>query len=99
MPHLHHLCITSGGAGGAPPGWMDRPADPNPHRPAALLTALKMNLSPYYDEIKNRALEILQDPEGYTFDGLSQREILAWRRKHELTVSANHMADSINATF
>jgi hypothetical protein len=78
---------------------MDRPADPNPHRPAALLTALKMNLSPYYDEIKNRALEILQDPEGYTFDGLSQREILAWRRKHELTVSANHMADSINATF
>ena len=39
-----------------------------------------MNLSPFYDEIKARAEAILADPEGWTYDGLSQRAFFAWKR-------------------
>lgn len=45
-----------------------------------------MNISPFYDEIKTRAVELLTRPAG--FIGHSQDEIRSWRKRDRLLRNA-----------
>jgi hypothetical protein len=57
-----------------------------------------MKIPPYYDEIKNRALELLNADDGY--NGYSHEEILSWKKggwvsRNTIGVAICHARDEV----